>query len=234
MKLTKKKLFVAALAVCLVAILSMGTLAWFTDSDRAENKFMVTDSDQQDPDAIFSVDVTENVGNPGENPIPVDKGYTFEGILPGDVLTKQPFVTNKGAYDQFIRVTVSISDYADFTTALGDDYPVASLFKNLNWGFDGAQLVLDSVTKNENNNDKIVYVFYVNEIVSPKESIRLFDKVLIPTELERTDLQGSLSDGFTIDIFAEAIQTENVGVADLANADAADAKAAFEYVKAMS
>ena len=60
MKITKKKVVVTSIAVCLVAILSMGTLAWFTDSDSATNNFFVTNSDQG-ADAIFSIDVKENV-----------------------------------------------------------------------------------------------------------------------------------------------------------------------------
>lgn len=231
MKMTKKKVFLAALAVCLVAIISMSTLAWFSDSDSVTNNFFVTNSDQ-DADAIFSVDVTENVADPGANPKPVN-GYDFKDILPGDKLVKQPFVTNKGSYDQFVRVTVTISDYNAFNAVLGEKYPVASLFGGLNWGYDGAQLVLDSHTEDKAGDGKLVYVFYVNEIVSPGESVRLFDKVLIPYQLEQADVANtSLKDGFSIDIFAEAVQTENVGTAfeDLPTANAANAKLAFEYV----
>ncbi len=230
MKMTKKKVFVAALAVSLVAIISMGTLAWFNASDIATNNFFVTNS-KDGADAIFSVDVTENVADPGEDPKPVN-GYDFKDILPGDKLVKQPFVTNKGSYDQFIRVTVTISDYKAFNAALGEEYPIASLFGGLNWGYQGAQLVLDSHTEDKAN-DELVFVFYVDEIVSPGESVRLFDKVLIPYQLEQADVaNSSLKDGFSIDIYAEAVQTENVDtkLEDLPTANAANAKAAFEYV----
>ena len=61
MKMNKKKVFTLALAVCLIAILSMGSLAWFTDSDEIKNEFMIAGSDdEQDPDKVFSVDVWEN------------------------------------------------------------------------------------------------------------------------------------------------------------------------------
>lgn len=230
MKMTKKKVFVTALVISLVAIISMGTLAWFNASDIATNNFFVTNSDE-DADTVFSVDVTENVADPGKEPKPVN-GYDFQDILPGDKLVKQPFVTNKGSYDQFVRVTVTISDYSAFNAALGEDFPIASLFGGLNWGYEGAQLVLDSHTE-DRTNDELVFVFYVDEIVSPGESIRLFDKVLIPYQLEQNDFTDTtLSDGFSIDIFAEAVQTENVGtkLEDLPTADATNAKAAFEYV----
>ena len=59
MKLTKKKVFVTALAVCLIAILSFGTIAWFTASDEVTNQFKVTTSDEEGtPD--FSVDLFEH------------------------------------------------------------------------------------------------------------------------------------------------------------------------------
>ena len=215
MKLTKKKVFVTSLVICLVAIISMGTLAWFSDTDSATNNFLVTDSDKT-PNDVFSVDVTEKVANDGETPsdTAVD-GYTFNDIIPGDELTKQPFVTNTGAYDQYIRVTVTISDQAAFADALGEDFSVASAFVNINT----TDLVLES---SDIVNDNLVYVYYVNKIVAPTQSIRLFDGVIIPTDLTQQDVANeklsdgvtanTLKDGFTIDIFAEAVQADNTVV----------------------
>ena len=215
MKFTKKKVFVAALAICLVAIISMGTLAWFSDTDSVSNNFMVTDSDKT-PDDVFSVDVTEFVADDGvTTPTSVTDGYTFEDIAPGDELTKQPFVTNKGEYDQYIRVTVTISDQAAFEDALGESFPVASAFVNINT----TDLVLES---SATENDSLVYVYYVNKIVAPADSIRLFDGVIVPTGLTQQNIANeklsdgvtanTLKDGFTIDIFAEAVQANNTVV----------------------
>ena len=66
MKLTKKKVFVAALAVCLIAILSLGTLAWFNASDDITNKFLIADSDG-DGTPDFSVEVWENENDNDDN-----------------------------------------------------------------------------------------------------------------------------------------------------------------------
>ena len=60
MKMTKKKVFLAALAVCLVAIISMSTLAWFSDSDQVNNEFLIADSDDNTADDIFNIDVWED------------------------------------------------------------------------------------------------------------------------------------------------------------------------------
>lgn len=220
MKISKKKVFLAALAVCLVAILSMGTLAWFSAEDSAKNVFYVTNADDGE-DAIFSVEITEFVADDGETKKPVDGGYEFNDILPGDVLTKQPFVTNTGSYDQFIRVTIKVSDLDAFKTLFGSNYKdlvKSNLLGNLNI----AQLDLDSC-EDDVNTDELVYVFYVNEIVSPDESIELFNKTLIPYKLTQKDFaETTLKDGFEINIFAEAIQTENLG-------DSGNAKDTFAY-----
>ena len=123
MKMTKKKVFVVALAVCLIAILSFGTLAWFTDSDSVNNKFMTATSTNQDADKVFNVDIFETVKNDEDGSIEkvigkdaVGGDYTYEGVLPGDKLVKAPVVKNTGIYDQYVRVTVTVSDATAWET----------------------------------------------------------------------------------------------------------------------
>ena len=48
MKLTKKKVLLASLAICLVAIISFGTLAWFTADDQVTNTFLVANSEESE------------------------------------------------------------------------------------------------------------------------------------------------------------------------------------------
>ena len=77
MKMNKKKLLVSAVALCLIAILSMGTLAWFSADDEVTNKFMIATSEDANPEDIFSVDVWENTPD-GR----VDEGeYVYEDIM---------------------------------------------------------------------------------------------------------------------------------------------------------
>ena len=98
MKLTKKKVFVVALVVSLIAILSLGSLAWFNASDSVENKIMITDS-ETNPDDVFSVDVYETLVDENGDPVdPVQKtdSNTYDDIAPGDVLTKDPTLENTG------------------------------------------------------------------------------------------------------------------------------------------
>lgn len=234
MKITKRKVLVVALAVCLIAIISMSTLAWFSAEDSAKNVFYVTNSDKTEDD-IFSVDVTEFVADDGEEKKPVDGGYEFKDILPGDKLTKQPFVTNTGSYDQFVRVTITVSDLAAFKNIFGANYETlvrSNFLGNLNVGYSEDEnhgnamqgdLVLDSVVE-DTANDQLVYTLYVREILAPGESVEIFNKTMIPYQLEQADFvaPSTLSDGFEINVSAEAIQTENLG-------DSGEAKATFEY-----
>ena len=89
MKMTKKKVFAAALAVCLVAILSMSTLAWFSAQDTVKNEFFVADSTDTDKNDIFSVDVLERVDTDGNGvydaTLSSPNGFDYKDILPGDM-----------------------------------------------------------------------------------------------------------------------------------------------------
>ena len=63
--MSKKKILTIALILCLIAIMAMGTLAYFTDSDTADNVFTVGN---------VKIELTETEWNPdAENvriPIP--------------------------------------------------------------------------------------------------------------------------------------------------------------------
>lgn len=163
----------------------------------AEQILSATSADEEDVDN-FSVSVD-------------GADITYDDILPGDRLDGTVSVRNTGAYDQYVRVTVTVSGLE-----MGDDWSAEELFANPNWG-NGADAVLDSVTRKD---DCFVLVLYVDQLLSPGESITLYDGILVPTELTREAI--GRSDGcFTVGVFAEAVFTESVTVRD--------AKSAFEY-----
>lgn len=222
MKLTKKKVFVTALAICLIAIISMGTLAWFSAQDEVTNKFMIADSDDDTPDEIFSVDVWENTPD-GEKD---QDGYEYTDILPGDTLKKEARVENTGHYDQYVRVTVTISDAQAWIAALGADFNVADVFD----GFVAADW--NHIWNNMNGATTIpenfVYVMYYKNIVEPGDVINVFNNVKIPTSLTREEAV-DFGGNFDITVKAEAVQTENVVPEGTAAADAA--WAAFKTVE---
>lgn len=208
MKMTKKKVFVVALVVSLVAVMSMGSLAWFSAQDSVSNKFYVADSEVEDPDEIFSVKVYEEKdGEAYEN------GIVYDNILPGDELEKIAIVKNTGHYDQYIRVTITISNKNVWKTIIKENggdfmsYDVRQHFV----GFDSSKWdLVHSVVSYPTGEDTIQYVLYYKDVLKSGESFNVFTAVKIPEAMTQYDA-ARLSGGFTIDVKAEAVQTENVG-----------------------
>lgn len=218
MKMTKKKVFVAALAICLVAIISVGSLAWFSAQDSVENKFYVADSDDDTADEIFSVDVYEYTEDSPTVKVPA--GETYNDITPGDVLKKEPHVANTGHYDQYIRVVVTISDAAVWQNMLGASFNDATLLACFD-GFDQTKWNNIS-TEVLTASDEIRIVMYYNGILDGSDTandatsgttsdITVFNNVKIPTAMEQDDAAAFGTDGFSIIVKAQAVQTENVG-----------------------
>ena len=211
----KTKVLLIALAVCLIAVLSMGTLAWFSADDAVTNQFYIASSDDTDPEDIFSVDVWENTPDGDKD----QDGYEYKDILPGDVLKKEANVENTGYYDQYIRVTVTVSDAAAWMAALNTnqtprlDAIVAGWDPNANlWVDCSAEIV----------NDSIVYTMYYNGILlgdqdsiydngTNKDVVTVFTAVKIPEGMTVAQAD-AFENNFAITVKADAVQTENLGV----------------------
>lgn len=218
--MTKKKIFVVALAVCLLAILSAGSLAWFSAQDSVKNEFFIATSDDDTKDEIFSVDVMERIDQNKDGvydaTLTSPEGYDYKEILPGDKLVKEPFVRNTGFYDQYIRVTVTISDATAWINAMGIDFEIENVFE----GFDANKW--NNISKKiEGEPDTITYVLYYNGILDGADTtndgtsgttnqVTLFTHVNIPQSLTQEQAAAFKGD-FSISIKAEAVQTENVG-----------------------
>lgn len=203
MKMNKKKVLVTALAVSLIAILSFGTIAWFNDTAKVTNKFMVANS-EDDADDIFSVDVWEYVDGDTQNK---DKdGNEYNNIVPGGRYHKEPYVENTGLYDQWIRVKVTVSDGDAWKAILGDNYNLESIFE----GFDASawtrydEPTLDQTTKG------LTYVYYLNYKLSSTETAVLFNTVVIPSQLTQQDM-ATLGGTFDLTIEADALQADKTG-----------------------
>lgn len=214
MKLTKKKVFVVALVVALIAILSLGSLAWFNASDDITNKFMIADSDG-DGTPDFSVEVweSENDGDDnadadgdGDNLI-THKGNVYSEIFPGQKIVKNPTVENTGDYDQWIRVYVTFDEWS----TIKDACDAQSITSDLRTWLDvdaGAWYADETATTYENN--KVTYVYYLRTKLAEDQAAVLFNNVTIPGKFEQADM-GFVSGDFTINVKAEALQADNTG-----------------------
>ena len=229
--MSKKKLLSLALVIIMIATLSFGTLAWFTDSDEVTNDFLVAGSEDQNPDDIFSVDVWEDTDGDGVED--TTTGHTYKNILPGDKLTKVVKVENTGSYDQYIRVTVEISDAIAWQNALGENFNDETLIACFD-GYD-PDLWRRESSEFDAAADVIRITLYYNGgnkenrgIVAPNQVINVFTAVNIPASL--TQEQAALfAGGFEIKVTADAVQTENLGI-DTANT-ICDAYEAFLVVE---
>ena len=228
MKLTKKKVLVAALAISLVAIISAGSLAWFNAKDSVTNNFYVADSDDDTADEVFNLDVYEYTENSPTDKVPAEENYY--DITPGDVLKKEPHVVNTGHYDQYIRVIVTISDASNWQTILGANFNDATLLACFD-GFD--QTKWNNITTEVTTENEIRIVMYYNGILDGSDTrndatsgtvsdITVFENVNIPDAMNQATAAAFGADGFSIVVKAQAVQTDNVG---------ANAYEAFETVR---
>ena len=232
--MSKKKLFSLAVVVIMIAILSMSTLAWFSDSDSVKNDFMIADSDDDTADEIFSVDVWENTPDGDQD----QDGHTYENVLPGDVLKKEAVVENTGYYDQYVRVTVTVSDAAAWMAALNTNGAVPDLGQIVD-GWDNADTWY-CVDAAKVVGDSIVYTMYYRNILLGDiendndnvsfnaDKVTVFTAVKIPASMTVAQA-AAFQSNFNITVKAEAVQTENLGI-DTSSGYAADK--AFAVVEA--
>ena len=207
----KKALFVAAIAVCILGLISAGTMAWFNSRDSISSDFHVATSEDHSPEDIFSVDVYEMVNSQKEQ-----VGQVYQGVLPGSVLAKAPVVENTGRYSQWVRVKVTFSDARAWLSLMAEGVDLRSMLNmSSDWTY-------SSAVENTANN-KVTYVFYLNRALDVDETVATFTTVTIPTALTK-ELAYSIG-SFTVDVVAEALQYDNLN-SDTLNT----AKKAFESV----
>ncbi len=222
MKNMKVKVLVIALAICLLAIASLGSLAWFNASDSVNNKFYIANS-EDDPDKIFSIDVWEDDNDGVDEKL---DSIEFDDILPGDDLYKEVNIENTGYYAQYVRATVTITG-ADVWYDVFDEifFDLDKFATDLNTN----DFYVDRIEFNADNNT-ITYTLYYNDVlVSAEEAaagngnniVTLFTNIHIADLLDQYQAAKLVDNEFDINVKAEAVQTENVP---------AGAKEAFTYV----
>ncbi len=212
MKMTKKKVLVLALAVCLFAVVSMGTLAWFNDSASITNTFKVATS-ETDTDPTFSVEVFET--DPTTNS-ETTTGVTYYDVLPGDSISKNPTVRNTGDYSQWIRVTVTLKEAAAWKAG-GGSLKFTDLFTGSTYGLaenagstnETWLLVANNATVSQAD-DTATWYIYLNEALTAGTSKVLFTNVSVPGSFDMSDM-AALSDDFEITVSADALQADNTG-----------------------
>lgn len=211
----KKRILTIALVICLVAIIGMGSLAYFQANKDLTNFFAVAGvEDPKDPNATIDPDELFSI-KLDEKDITVKDGRTEEGnvytdILPGMTLEKDPTVTNTGKYESWVRVKVTFTDAADWAEVCEKhNIKIAALptifngYDSAKWTFATAETVMDK------ENNTLTYVCYYNGKVAAGESVKLFDSVTIPAAFDVEDMASLAT--FQIKVTGEAIQAANTG-----------------------
>ncbi len=173
----KKKVAIIATAVIIVAALAVGgTLAFFTDKGTVQNVITMGD---------VRIKLTEPAFDEA-----TDGALKMGSIMPGQIISKDPTITNTGSHDAYIRCKVTVTGF-----------PEKNVEKELISGL---------------NIDKTKWApagdgYYYYQSVLPKKPaegdsvVQLFDSVKIPEQwgdsLANTE--------FKINITAEAIQADH-------------------------
>lgn len=102
----KKRIVTVALLVALVAIAAVGTLAYFTDVDKADNVFVTGN---------VKIELIENFGD--NDPETPEKLMPAVGSAQDDTLengiAKEVYVTNRGTEPAYVRVHIAIPQLLD-------------------------------------------------------------------------------------------------------------------------
>ena len=213
----KRKVFLVALAICLIATISMGSLAWFTAQDGVDNTFLIADSNANEND-VFSIDLYEmkDTDGDGVGDTKTDYGIVYgdnNEVVPGAELCKEAYVKNTGKYGQYVRIKATISDASKWMTVLGINN--INQFVNLNELFDVAAdfdttwYRNDAESNYDTQNDKLTYVYYYNGILEATDVVSFIDGVIIPEAITRADVV-AMGGSFELVFVAEAIQSTNM------------------------
>lgn len=232
MKLNKQKVFALALAVCLIATLSMGSLAWFTDDDSVTNDFLVGDSTTP-ADKVFGLDVWEEVdqNRDGTNELigyrdTTENGASYPLLLPGEILPKKPVLENTGVHPQYVRAIVTVTEADILKVAMTPKGADLSEWFDVAKFLPGTSDKWSLEHKYYTNKDTFVFVYYYTEVLAAGATTeQLFDAVVIPTEL--TKEQAAEMEKFSVTVLGQAIQSEHLADPKNPGQMIANAKDAF-------
>ena len=185
----KKSIITMVAALALVGAIGVGsTLAYFTDSEDVSNVVTMGHVD-------ITVYETDDYKETDDIIEITEEGLTFENVMPGDVLDKDPSVkVNAGSADAYIRVKMELVTAED-SKITADDLAV---LRNA--------IIADVENSEEwyyNTTDK--YFYYQKIMTTDSNPAVLFDTVTIPTSWKNN----TAGQEFNIEITAEAIQADN-------------------------
>ncbi|MGI6161624.1 MAG: TasA family protein [Christensenellales bacterium] len=204
----KKKVLVLSLAVALIAITAIGlTLAYFTsESEPVTNVFTLGEVKIELDEPAFELNekYDENAGK-------------IVNLAPGDVINKDPYITNTGTNDAWVFMKLTLSDadaFDNFAGDVGTDLIAADL---VNWE-------VISAGKDAANDEFVVWIGYKQilpafDAANPdaNKTTAAFTTISIPTSWTAEDI-APLGGEFVIEVTGYAIQSDNIATLEAAAA----------------
>ena len=172
----KKKITAICLVVALAAIAVVGgSLAYFTAEDDATNTFTVGN---------VSIELTE-------------PSWTNDpAVYPGEILAKDPTVTNNGANPCYVRIKVDGLNCLNKVGAGDVTYITDDTAGKLGSGWvDGED----------------GYFYYTSILNAGNETSAVFQQIQIPTDL--TNLAEGVENSFDVEVSAQAVQAQGAAMA---------------------
>ncbi len=208
----KKNAIVSILLIAAIAI--TGAFAYLTATDTATNLFTVGN---------VVVELTEPNWAPDTDSDSNGINDTMSNIVAGQVIAKDPTITNKGDNDAYVYIMVEIPKVyeteitgADGSAATQQHYPLFSFEAN-----DGWSLIDSQVGTEDDAYDYYLYAY--DTALTPNGEVTLFDKVKF----------ANITDNFVNTITGEAIVDLDIKVtgyaiqSDYYNGEATDAASAW-------
>ena len=191
----KKKIFAAAIAVCLIAAAITGaTIAYFTDNESVDNTFTIGEVAIKLDESKVTLDANNRAVVSTTERVSANQDYGY--LYPGQILTKDPIITNTGSEKAFVAAKVTISTTADITDA--------TLVEDL---LSGGMLLSGSgatCVSALDNGDYVIYILYHGEM-NKDQQITLFTTLSIPSAYDNDDMDKL--QGLKISVVAYAVQS---------------------------
>ena len=235
--MNKKKIVSICLVLALVAVASLGTLAYFTDKEVAKNTFTIGDVDIVLDEAPVVRD--EETGNYVKTDGDRTDMNTYKDIFPGQTLAKDPTITNDGPYDAYVRADMWIDN--NVLAAFGCKDGNFDAFKDI-FKCEGADDVMNRTYKESKVADNKIadgllstdgkyllcfelgdkqtqFTVYCLDKMVKDASFTVFNTINVPATMTSEDfdlIKGYGEEGFHLDITASAIQADGFATPDLA------------------
>lgn len=223
MGIRPKKLFTLALVILLIAILSIGTLAWFSATESVTNTFYIgaapgVGGDDPDEKPPFGFNVFGQRQDTEHDPEYYEFINTYNNVLPASVLDKKVYFHNTGVYDQWVRLHLIFSDGAAWKNAIqkGAAYAhvdeVTFITEHLLGGLNENLLLEDPFVSYDlfGTTDTLTLTFYYKDMITTDAHFLIMDTLTIPGILNNEDMAAFGPNGFTIQFRGDALQANDL------------------------